>query len=97
MRPGSCGTMLARGQAVVRSRGYDPLLAWLALALIFAALFRYHLLGLATFMGTSDRLNASITMRLYHVYSLRQLGRIPAWSDAMFLGFPVDGLGYMPF
>ena len=94
-------TSLPRGAGPLVHRWRPPAPARADVAAIYGlvvlslALFGPDLLGLSTFVGISDRLHNFLSMREFQVESLRELGRVPAWSDAMLLGIPVYGLHWM--
>jgi hypothetical protein len=77
--------IIARGDVV----------AVVGLIFLCAALFGPHLLGLSTFVGTSDRLHIFLNIRELQVDALQTLGRVPAWSDAILLGTSIHGLHWM--
>src|SRR4051794_24220293 len=79
----------------LRSHSAD-VVAWAGLATLGILLFRFHLTGAATFIGTSDRVNETLAIRKFSVDGIHQLGRVPAWNDSMFLGFAMDAGGYLP-
>jgi hypothetical protein len=71
-------------------------------ALVFAVLaggvalvFWQQLVGVAVFIGESDRLNSYLNMRLAEYDALRTHGRVPTWNATMFAGFSVPALHWM--
>lgn len=56
-------------------------------------LFRLHIIGHATFIGNSDRLNSFLNVLKFHVDSLTR-GRLDGWNEYMFMGFDTFGLPY---
>jgi hypothetical protein len=57
--------------------------------------FWQQLVGVAVFIGESDRLNSYLNMRLAEYDKLRTYGRVPAWNPTMFGGFSVAALHWM--
>lgn len=83
---------LSRTATILRSRRQD-LLALLALATLAAALWRSHLLGRATHIGNSDRLDQFLSLRKFHVETIQE-GSRQAWSESEFMGVNTYGMPY---
>jgi hypothetical protein len=60
-----------------------------------AFVFWEQLVGAATFIGESDRLNTYLNMRLAEYDALQIHGQVPAWNPTMFGGFSVAALHWM--
>jgi hypothetical protein len=77
-------------------RGFAPQAIVLAVLMAGVALvFWQQLVGVAVFIGESDRLNSYLNMRLAEYDKLRTYGRVPAWNPTMFGGFSVAALHWM--
>jgi hypothetical protein len=74
---------------------YKTLFVFALLTGAAALLFSPHLLGFATFIGDSDRLNTLLNMRLFEVRSIQTLGWVPEWDENMFMGYGTAGLHWM--
>ena len=72
-------------------------LAVAVLVLLALSLFGPHLLGQSRFVGNSDRLYTFLNVRLFEVEQLRAHGSVPAWTDRLLMGEPLDGLGATAF
>jgi hypothetical protein len=74
---------------------YSRLIVFAPLTAAVALLFSPHLLGVATFIGDSDRLNSLLNIRLFEVRSIQTLGWVPEWNENMFMGYGMAGLHWM--
>jgi uncharacterized protein YhhL (DUF1145 family) len=64
------------------------------LVLLAVLLFRFHVLGIGTFVGDSDRLNSYLNLRTFEVRTLQE-GASVAWNEYLFMGFGTYGLHYL--
>jgi hypothetical protein len=68
---------------------------YVGLILLGLSLLHAHITGVGTFIGDSDRLNTFLNIREFQVASIQQHGFVPAWSDAMFMGFSTASIYWM--
>ncbi len=67
----------------------------LLLAAAVIVVFWQQIVGLAVFIGESDRLNSYLNIRLAEYDALKEFGRVPAWNSSMFGGFSMAALHWM--
>lgn len=58
-------------------------------------IFGEHIFGTRNFIGDSDRLETFLNIKIFELTSILNLGRVPAWNEHAFMGFPTHSLPWM--